>query len=320
MSLRQGRYPVIRAGSQPLIVSFTTILTILSLGGNSQANAQSAGLTARAATLPIGDSSVKAMVYDNQSKTRDVTFVLLHGNEQILSPVVVSNLVSRKGRFVSIVPSLDDKGNLCRFVKFRLGGNTLFFDPNRIWDDSKIKIAKSADCIGNSLGSQLEASQDRERALQAVISFRSKLSTLLGIGQSPDSSLVVAIHNNRNLDYQSERLIPSECASRAGRGGAKAGGSSYNNGDFFLVTTEGGFRFFADNGFNVVRQMPNTPTTPQCQDGSLSVYSQSRGIPFVTVEVDYTGDSASRSALQAQNIASKMINAVFVYNDSRGGR
>ncbi|MFN9637125.1 MAG: hypothetical protein ACK55D_10470 [Synechococcaceae cyanobacterium] len=260
--------------------------------------------------IKIGDSRVNTIVYRNVKVPSGPTFVSLHNNEQTLNPIVISNVIDRGGSFVALTPPLDAKGNLCRYVRFSIGDSSYYFDPNRIWDDTRIRVGTSANCITNELG---DAPSDPGRLAKveaAVSGFRSDLIQILGISEKRPRQYLVSVHNNRFLAFDSEKLIPNKCARR--HASERQATSRASVADFFLVTDSKTFDFYAGQDFNVVQQLPSTTSTEECLDGSLSVFAQSRRIPFTTVEVNYLNDgSLDRNALKAQTKSASMLKAVY---------
>ncbi|MCP9841395.1 hypothetical protein KBY93_12235 [Synechococcus sp. J7-Johnson] len=265
-------------------------------------------------TIGIGDSKINVVVYKNTSKPSGLTFLSLHNNEQTFNPIVIASVIEKGGSFVALSPPLDKGGNLCRFVPFSVGGESYYFDPNRIWDDNRIKVGLSANCISNELGSIPSSPAVLSKVNSAVVGFRNDLIRVLGINNQDPNLYLVVVHNNRFLAFDSEKLIPTACAKRYTSKSQASDQAS--RGDFFFVTDDRTFDFYSSKDYNVVKQLPSTLSTNTCLDGSLSIYAQSKGLPFTTVEVNYSDDGDSdRSALKAQKKSASMLKTVYnAYN------
>jgi hypothetical protein len=257
--------------------------------------------------LRIGNTAVHAIVYKNITNPSNLKFVSLHNNEQLLNSMVIANIIDKTGTFVMLEPPLDNDGNLCRWVRFSIGGQALYFDPNRMWDNSHISLNTTADCVTNTFAGTPNPnllSQGR----QAVIRFRDEFVRLLGIDENSRPGYLVSVHNNRGLRFDSKVLIPDDCATRHPSNINPP--DDITAGDFFLVTSDQSFNYYSGRGsYNVVLQTPATLSTPECRDGSLSIFAQSKGIPFTTVEVNYGNNG--RSALDSQKKAASMLTSVF---------
>lgn len=265
--------------------------------------------------LKIGDSNVHAIVYKNIARPSGLVFVSLHSNEQLLNPMLIENLVDKAGTIVVLSPPLDKGGNLCRWVRFSIDGQVFFFDPNRMWDDSRIKLGTEAGCADNTPPSMPRAGNQVDptvvlRAKNAVISFRKTFASLLGFDGSSRPGYLVAAHNNRGLRFDSEEVFPDACFTRNSSKTSASDDSAA--GDFFLVTSKKSFEYFASKDYNVILQTPATLSTEDCQDGSLSIFAQSLGVPFTTIEVNYSGDNdGERSTVKSQKKAASMVRSAF---------
>lgn len=269
--------------------------------------------------LRVGDTDIDVIIYRNVKRPSGITFLSLHNNEQVLNPIVIANIIDSSGAFVALTPPLDKGGSLCRFVRFSLNGQSYYFDPNRIWDDNNVKIGTSADCLSNALSGSPDSPASKSKAKAAVIRFRNDLARVLEISNGNKNLYLVSVHNNRSLPFDSERLIPNDCASRYGSVSQRADDAA--TGDFFFVTDKQAFDYYSSKDFNVVQQLKSALTTKECKDGSMSIFAQSKGIPFTTVEVNYSDESnGDRSALKAQKIAASMVKAVYSYYNSWPGQ
>lgn len=91
---------------------------------------------------------------------------------------------------------------------------------------------------------------------------------------------VVALHNNRDKGYSIGSYLPG---GRYERDAADAHlNPKHDIDDFFFVTTRGFFNIARIRNFNVVLQSAGA-----ANDGSLSVYCQRNGIPYVNVETQH---------------------------------
>lgn len=176
-----------------------------------------------------------------------------HDNEQTAASAVNAALAQQGGVFVEIL------NNQERNITFCLEGRSYTFDPNRIY---------SPEGIRKTLRNR---SAYTKVAQTAVASFAAQVLPLLEM--SPNRYMLTA-HNNTEgwfsiLSYKNKPYTlryhrnPKRCID-----------------DFFIVTTQQAFDFFASQQFNVAWENPSLMS----DDGSLSAYAFRNNIPYINVE------------------------------------
>ena len=222
----------------------------------------------QATTVRLGSTAVQIRSSDRQPQK--LTFLSVHENEQT-AVVAARRVIERHGgRLIEL------KARGQRLVSFELDRTRYTFDPNRIFTD--IGLEKSLRRYGRY----------SKAAHEAVVQLRDALLKTI----RNDLQLVVAVHNNTSGD------LSVESYKRGGELQAEASRVAINPkldpDDFFLVLNPTLFERLQAAGFNVVLQSAK-PT----DDGSLSVYSQQAGIPYVNVESRYGHLSAQIRMLEA---------------------
>ena len=254
-------------------------------------------------TVLLGETAVTVNVYEKEGGL--VTFFAPHHNERNAAEAAREAVARNGGRLVEIV-SRDESGRPARNLRFSLRGRGYAVDPNRIFTEN-----------GRRCGVAPEAGP-------AVKGFADGLLGIVfadGGGRLRDGeSVVVAVHNNADSD---EKIGPERAADLTAASFLRAGASNnFSHGafqeqaagvylsnretdedNFVLISTPRLMTHFAERGFNVVVQKPATELRDErcgIDDGSLSVYSSLRGIPYVNLEADArSGGPRQREMLEA---------------------
>lgn len=276
--------------------------------------------------LSLGETTIKVNVYEKEGAR--ITFFAPHHNEQIALKSTKEAILQNGGRLVEI-QSLDKHGNPARHLEVNLKGKSFSIDPNRIF------TANGRRCAG--LSGEVESS---------VRNFAEELLTIIfpesGKHSSDSKKIVVAVHNNANIDEKSlERktadltapsfvknpLVGHEVVSGAFE--AQAAGVFLANDEidpdnFIFLSSPYYLGFFAENNFNVViqksaRQLQSSVCS--IDDGSLSVFAGQSDIEYICLEADAgNGGSRQRQMLAAvyrlltqnvENSASNVNRSVF---------
>jgi len=303
------------------IATFTSIiLLILPLISPAIAQIQNGNLSIKNKTIALGDSKINMIIYKNKQNPNLATFISLHNNEQTGITNLISRIISDGGILVILMPELSAEGDLCRFIKFKIEQNNYYVDPNRIFDDSRIVIYSSIDCLNNS-GEELKDLEQIAKIIPKISVFSRNFLQILEVNQNKNRYLV-AFHNNRDLHYNSSDLIADEaCAKR--HSSSQNIQDIINQSDFFYVNEEIAFNYFSEQDFNVVWQQEEAINNPLCNDGSLSIYAQANKIPYINLEVNYLGEkdkdegNSSRDVLTTQKKASIMLNSLFEFLKTR---
>lgn len=205
-------------------------------------------------SIQLGDTVVQFVA--TERAPTGVRFVSLHENEQTAVAAARRIIERHGGRLLEL------KAQRQRLVSFRLAGTHYTFDPNRIFTD--VGIEKSL----RRYGPYSRAAHD------AVARLGKRLIAEIRTNLSPP---IIAVHNNSDGALSVESYRPG--ASLQGEAASIAINPKLDPDDFFLVTDRAMFDRLAARGFNVVLQSAR-PT----DDGSMSVFCQRSGIPYVNVE------------------------------------
>lgn len=273
-------------------------LVVLTLAVN--ANAATVKTTRK---LPLGDAAVTVNLYENAGA--GVTFFAPHHNEQTgLS--LAKDYVNRQGGRLVEIESVDERGNPSRYLKFTANGKNYSIDPNRIYTEN-----------GRACN---VAAEIRE----TVRAFADELLKIIfdvdGKTLRADERFIVAVHNNTDVSAKNSAAQSSDLTAVAflraqstnnlvhGAFEAQADGVFLSNietdeDNFIFLSSPAHLGYFAEKGFNVVVQKaPSKLQSKQCtiDDGSLSVYSGQKSIPYICLEADAaTGYARQRQMLEA---------------------
>jgi hypothetical protein len=225
-------------------------------------------------TVHLGDTAVELATTHfrgNGTRLTGPTFVSVHENEQTAVKAVRRLLARRHGRLIEL------RARRTRLVTFELEGARYIFDPNRIYTDAGIE--KTLRRYGPY----------RPAAHDLIAQLREALLALLRGQTLP---LLIALHNNGGGDYSIRSY------QRGGEYAANAADIAINRthygGDLLLVTDRAAFEFLRDARFNVVLQ-----SSRPVDDGSLSVYCQQHGVPYINVEARHGHLSEQSLMLEA---------------------
>ena len=200
-----------------------------------------------------------------------LSFVSMHENERTAITAARQLLDQHPGRLLE----LRSRGQ--RLVTFWLGATPHVLDPNRMFTDTGIE---------NTLrryGSYSRAAHG------AVAGLRDAFLSLL---PPQHDRPVVALHNNAARSYSVDQYRPGGVHGPDAE--AIAVQPHRESDAFFLVTTARLFEPLRAAGFSVVLQ-----GEASTDDGSLSVWCQRHGRPYINVEVRHGRLEEQRRMLQA---------------------
>gem|GEM_PF-716462 len=244
----------------------------------------------RTLTILLGETPVRVNVYEKEGGR--VTFFAPHHNERPAAEAAREIVARKGGRLVEVVSS-DEGGRPARRLRFALRGKTYGVDPNRVFTENGRR------CDG--------VPPEAEPAVRGFAGALLEIIFAAGGGRLREGeSFVVAVHTNADSDEKSGPGRASDLtaaafvragAARAGSHGAfqeQAAGVYLSNREadvdnFVFLSTPRLMWPFAERGFNVVVQKPAGELQDErcsVDDGSLSVYSALRGIPYVCLEAD----------------------------------
>ncbi|HRN48018.1 MAG TPA: hypothetical protein PK110_02255 [Niabella sp.] len=223
----------------------------------------------------LGKNECKLIISGNDSAS--LVFVSLHENE---NTAIDAFVLADSGFSNYTLIQLKQNGE--RLVKYKIRGKDYSFDPNRIFTEMGIK---------NTLKNYNEKYPKR---LEKDLKLFSD-SLLQIFRRKVQNGYIVALHNNTDSSYSILSYLNSKDAEDV-----------YINenediDDFFFVTARSEFEYFKSMGRNVALQSEGVE-----DDGSLSVYCQKNGIPYINIE-------AQHGHLQKQ---AEMINEVYAFLQS----
>jgi len=208
--------------------------------------------------LSLGDSRIYLL--EHAAGTRDLTMINLHDDENSGVEAALNFVENKGGRFYE----LSHNGN--RNITFDLEGVTYKFDPNRMFTEPGLR--ESMESFGPV----------SELAVGAVLEFKEQILEKLDLTRA---GIVVAVHNNTDNNYSALSYTDNhDLVREAARYDLKDGQDPDN---FFFVTDSKYYDQLANSRFNVVEQNNEMVT----DDGSLSVYCASIGIPYVNIEAQH---------------------------------
>jgi hypothetical protein len=240
--------------------------------------------------LLLGETAVKINIYERNGS--GVTFFAPHHNEQTALRLAKDSIRQKGGRLIEI-ESFEQNGNPARRLVFVFDGKSFSVDPNRIF------TANGRRCGGFAGKVEAAINNFADELLKIIYQTNENISP-------NDGKLVVAVHNNHDVDDKSvigqasdltaTAFVKSVQFRPAWRGAfeAQAAGVYLSNDEhdadnFIFLSTPRFVSYFAENNFNVVVQKPFSQLfTDRCgvDDGSLSVYAAQQNIEYVCLEAD----------------------------------
>jgi hypothetical protein len=205
--------------------------------------------------LSIGETNASVLVF--QHRKPSPTFINVHDDENTSVEAGKAVIEETSGRLIELAHS----GK--RHLRFTIDGKSYAVDPNRIFSESGIR-------------STLERQGDYSpEAHQAVKQFALQLLERFALPKEP---VIVALHNTVDGNYSIESYRPgAQHAAAASDLHISPNRSRY---DFFYVTDRRFFNYLKARDFNVIFQ--DNSDVPD--DGSLSVYFATKGIPYLNIE------------------------------------
>lgn len=201
----------------------------------------------------LGNANCKITVIGQSDNL--ARFISLHDNEN-----------TSVEAYISIKSSLPNtklfelKQTGQRLLKYNINGKNYFFDPNRFF--STIDIKKTI----------IKYNQTYPKELEEGIKSLSD-SLLKFIKPKSISTYIVAIHNNTENNF-------SVLSYKNSKDAIEVFISKFEDIDnFFIVTNKIDFDYFKLLKRNVVLQSNNAD-----DDGSLSIFAQKNGIPYINIE------------------------------------
>jgi hypothetical protein len=225
-------------------------------------------MAAGAATYMLGDTKV---TLNSSSSGSGPTYFGPHSNETTSINAATAIAKARGGRVFWLT-----HGDGQRNITFVLEGKTYVVDPNRIFS------SKGAKDSLNKLGGSSPKAIKAVRGLAAFV-----LDKLFAGHVRP----LVGLHNNTDGNLSAKSYKSGDNKKEAKEVYIHPG---LDVDDFFFVTSKASFETLKQKGFNVVLQ-----AWPIADDGSLSVYCQKRGVPYINVEAQAKHSSQQQKMLKA---------------------
>jgi hypothetical protein len=197
-------------------------------------------------------------IYKHGKSNTLASFVALHDNEK-------TNIEA----FLSIKDIPDDiilfevRQTGEKLIKYEMDNKDYLFDPNRIFTETG--IAKTLANYNTVFPRQLN---------EKVRSFADSLLSII-IPQI-NGKYIVAIHNNTDGNFSALTYKNSKDANDVFIS------QNEDTDDFFIVTNRADFDYLKSLNQNVVLQSENAE-----DDGSLSIYCQKKGIPYINIEAQH---------------------------------
>jgi hypothetical protein len=209
---------------------------------------------AAARRVTLGRTGVGVRVTDHGAG--GLVFVSVHENEATAVRAARTLLQTHSGRLIELLA----QGR--RLVSFRIGLRAHTLDPNRIFTDDGLATTL------RMLGPDSPAARAAGRTLR---------DALLAQLPAADGRPLVALHNNDGTRYSVGNFVSG--GQLAGDASRVHFGDEPHPNEFFIVTSADLFDPLAADGFNVVQQSASAT-----DDGSLSIWAQRAGRPYINVE------------------------------------
>lgn len=206
----------------------------------------------------------------------NVYFLAPHENEHVVNQYLKEKLKTQAGTFII----LRQRGDRHIFLKVK--GQEYEIDPNRIFSEVGIRA---------SLLKQNPELATNEKLLRKAMKRAKKLGLFI-LNQMPNASAIIAIHNNTDgYDNDGKSGVGTVSMHRYQKkldAGAKYIKKLHfgdgDEDDLFFITEPKDFESMKKANWNVLLQHEQVATIPDEDDGSLSVYSEKKGIRYINIE------------------------------------
>ncbi len=202
----------------------------------------------------IGSTAIYITV-DEYRSSHNIVFINVHSNEKTATDAARQMLSLYGGTLITI--NNGDERN----IRFNMANNSYSFDPNRMF--SRNGLSTSLNLLGKS----------SVRAINEGVRFAQFVLKLI-----PDSSLLVALHNNRDDSYSvTDYLKKLKTFATEVYLNKEA-----DPDDFILTTNDSLYTVFKQNNVNAVLQNASAE-----DDGSLSIYYGKMKKPYINIEAQF---------------------------------
>lgn len=208
-------------------------------------------------TFKLGERVIETRIFQYGS-ARNLICVNLHDDELTSVNSAKKLLEKEAGLLIKI------ENNRQRNIKFRMDGQTYTFDPNRMF--SRQGITQSLTMFGRVT----------PKAVNEIEKFASHI-----LGLIPESSWIIALHNNTNGKYSINSYLPGNIREKDAR--EISVNPEEDPDDIFLTTDSALYRRLANDRYNTIWQDNENAK----KDGSLSVYCGEKNIPYINCETEH---------------------------------
>lgn len=228
--------------------SFVFLLILTSFGSYSQTN------KSMTKTLKLGDATFQ-IIQEYGDVNDSVLFLNVHEDEHTSIETVEEYAKSRPVHFVRIAHLKT------RRLEFSINKKAYSVDPNRIYTRKGRR---------NTLK---DGGRHSFKASKAVKQFSLHILNYLS-----DKSVVIAMHNNTDINYSIKSYLPDGDESENTK--EVFINPERDPDDFIYTTVKSYFDSFKEMGINVILQ----DNEKYVNDGSLSVYCGQNGINYINIE------------------------------------
>jgi len=248
-----------------------------------------------------------------------VTYFNIHDDEDTATAATLRFLQQRSGRLVE----LKQQGE--RLILGRVGKETFWFDPNRIFTEQGITntlrecnpeswlryaartlVQRMGAVVRRVVGEPAQADPSPQylgaAPPEAALVVKRFADALLESVLEKGANVLVSVHNNCDGEYSARSYLPQA------EDGADAAevflAADRDPDDFFFVTDRRLFSDLKARGFNIVLQRNEAVR----DDGSLSVYCGRKGIPYADIEAQEGHENTQLEMLEAFDTVLRTLN------------
>jgi hypothetical protein len=221
--------------------------------------------------LRLGETEVLLAVHSTDRPRP--AFLVLHENERTAVEAGLEAIRARGGRLVAVQAQGE------RLVAFELGGETWWFDSNRVFTETGAQATLLA--------------QNGSAPAEVLAEVRRFAEAVLEVYEAGSLDLLITLHNNTEDRYSAASYAPGGDLAEDAAGVHLPPEADPD--DFFFVTDRRLYDALVPEGFPVVLQ-DNARVT---DDGSLSVWAGQRDLPYVNVEAQHGHREAQIRMLEA---------------------
>lgn len=236
-----------------LLIIVSGAITVL-----NACNSSGAEVEEQVVPLQVGEKAFS--LRQHTSGEGGLQMINLHEDEQTSIEASLDYLAGRAGKLTYLHHDQQ------RRLEFTLDGQTYSVDPNRIFTDAGIEMTLEDG------GTYSEAAHQQVRELADEI---------LDLYNFDEQQVVIAMHNNGLNGYSI--MSYTEDGNLADDAGFVHVEEDEDINDFYYLTDRRFYDYLTERGYNAMLQDEENVTN----DGSLSVYSGRRGIPYINIEAGH---------------------------------